>query len=179
MIFFYIYEIFSFKCSDSLPSTMLCKPLDCKLDSNITINCTVFPSVDCEGERHFYKNITCRYCYQLNKDLIDCEKNLNCKPSINIFTTLCYPKIYCMGNSKFYKKSICEKNSKSQIVAFFLSAFFGGIAADRFYLGYYFFGTIKLFSLGGFGIAYFLDLILITFGYLGPTNGDLYQERIY
>mmetsp|Transcript_18140 Transcript_18140/g.49768 ORF Transcript_18140/g.49768 Transcript_18140/m.49768 type:complete len:268 (+) Transcript_18140:86-889(+) len=55
----------------------------------------------------------------------------------------------------------CRTQRKSQLVAFLLSVFLGVFGADQFYLGYYMFGTMKLFSLGGAGIWYVFDIVRI------------------
>lgn len=62
-------------------------------------------------------------------------------------------------------------SGKSQVTAVILSALVGGLGIDRFYLGYTLLGILKLITLGGFGIWYIIDLILIATGDLGPKNG--------
>lgn len=57
----------------------------------------------------------------------------------------------------------------SYITAFITSLFFGIFGVDRFYLGYAFLGTLKLLTLGGFGIMYLVDLIRIAIGSLQPA----------
>ena len=49
----------------------------------------------------------------------------------------------------------------NQVAAFLFSLFLGEFGADRFYLGYTFTGLAKLFTFGGFGIWWLVDLILI------------------
>ena len=61
---------------------------------------------------------------------------------------------------------------KSQVVALILSVLLGGIGVDRFYLGYTVLGILKLITLGGFGIWYLIDIILIATGALQPKNGS-------
>ncbi|KAH7042854.1 hypothetical protein BKA57DRAFT_470606 [Linnemannia elongata] len=66
--------------------------------------------------------------------------------------------------------SICESDL-SYPAAVILSMFFGVFGIDRFYLGYIFVGLIKLFTAGGFGILWVVDIFLIIFGGLPDHNG--------
>ena len=63
-------------------------------------------------------------------------------------------------------------SGKSQVVALLLSIFLGGLGIDRFYLGYNLLGVLKLITLGGFGIWYLIDIILIVTGNLQPKRGS-------
>jgi len=55
----------------------------------------------------------------------------------------------------------CRTRRKSQAVAYLLSVFFGFLGADQFYLGFASAGFLKLFSLGGFGILWVIDVVKI------------------
>ncbi|WP_026777841.1 TM2 domain-containing protein [Polaribacter sp. Hel_I_88] len=63
-------------------------------------------------------------------------------------------------------------SGKSQTTALLLSIFLGGLGIDRFYLGYTLLGVLKLITLGGFGIWYIIDLVMIITGDLQPKNGS-------
>ncbi|MGY8911502.1 MAG: TM2 domain-containing protein, partial [Flavobacteriales bacterium] len=63
-------------------------------------------------------------------------------------------------------------SGKSQTTALLLSIFLGGLGVDRFYLGYTLLGVLKLITLGGFGIWYIIDLVMIITGDLQPKNGS-------
>ena len=51
---------------------------------------------------------------------------------------------------------------KSWKLALFLSAFLGMLAIDRFYLGKIGTGILKLLTVGGFGIWWLVDFILLA-----------------
>ena len=55
-----------------------------------------------------------------------------------------------------------SNNIKSKMVLIILSYLFGFFGVDRMYLGCYGTGIVKLFTFGGLGIWYFIDLLLIT-----------------
>lgn len=55
----------------------------------------------------------------------------------------------------------CRTPRKSQQTAFVLSLFLGWLGADQFYLGYFWYGFVKLITLGGAGIWYLYDLCRI------------------
>jgi len=55
-----------------------------------------------------------------------------------------------------------EKKDKKWLTALLLSILLGGLGVDRFYMGYIGLGVLKLILLGGFGIWWLIDLILIA-----------------
>ena len=54
------------------------------------------------------------------------------------------------------------KKDKNWIAALLLSILIGGLGIDRFYMGYIGLGILKLITLGGFGVWWLIDLILIA-----------------
>ncbi|MBD3252835.1 NINE protein [Candidatus Pacearchaeota archaeon] len=58
-----------------------------------------------------------------------------------------------------------NKKPKKWIIALLLSILVGSLGVDRFYMGYIVSGIFKLITLGGFGIWWLIDLILIATKY--------------
>jgi len=61
---------------------------------------------------------------------------------------------------------------KDWLVALLLSIFLGYLGIDRFYLGYIVFGTLKLLTLGGCGIWWLIDAILIASNVMKDARGN-------
>ena len=59
---------------------------------------------------------------------------------------------------------------KSRTIALLLCFFLGVFGAHRFYAGRILMGVIYLFTLGGLGIAWLVDLLLILFGKMRDAN---------
>ncbi len=60
---------------------------------------------------------------------------------------------------------------KDWLVALLLSIFLGTLGVDRFYMGYVGLGILKLFTLGGCGIWWLIDVILIATGSMKDAQG--------
>jgi TM2 domain-containing membrane protein YozV len=54
------------------------------------------------------------------------------------------------------------KKDKNWIAALLLSILVGSLGIDRFYMGYVGLGILKLITLGGLGIWWLIDLILVA-----------------
>ncbi len=57
------------------------------------------------------------------------------------------------------------------LAALLLSIFVGKFGIDRFYLGYYGTGVLKLITLGGFGVWWLIDIFLIATHKLADADG--------
>ena len=108
------------------------------------------------------------------------EKNCTKQRTVQV---ACYPakNIICNGivfNSTqigFYKHVPCRYVTKYHYqTTVLLSVFLGMFGADRFYLGYYAYGAIKLCTFGVMFIGYLFDMILIITQSLGPSDGSSY-----
>lgn len=69
------------------------------------------------------------------------------------------------------KLAVFTNEGKDWLVAVLLSALVGQFGIDRFYLGYTGLGVLKLLTLGGCGIWWLIDLIMIATNNMKDVNG--------
>jgi len=62
-------------------------------------------------------------------------------------------------------------SDKEWLVALLLSVFLGQLGIDRFYLGYTTLGIVKLITVGGCGIWWLIDLIMIAMNNMPDAQG--------
>ena len=61
---------------------------------------------------------------------------------------------------------------KQKNVALILSILLGELGIDRFYLGYTGLGILKLLTVGGFGLWWLIDIILIATDRMKTSTGE-------
>jgi hypothetical protein len=70
-----------------------------------------------------------------------------------------------------------RSGEKDWLVALILSILVGSLGVDRFYLGYIGLGVLKLITLGGCGVWWLIDLILIAMNRLPDARGNPLRQR--
>lgn len=92
----------------------------------------------------------------------------------NISNTDKIKSLSAIKNMPFVAKAT-KGDSKSWYLTLFLCIFFGVLGAHRFYLGYTWQGLVQLFTLGGLGIWWLIDLVRIILKKLEPRCG-IYED---
>lgn len=86
------------------------------------------------------------------------------------------PCIECLGERQFTREVPCIKYSGYYfLTALLYSIFLGFAAVDRFYLGYSAIGIGKVLTLGGFGVWWVADVVLLIYGSLKPADDSEWQ----
>ena len=64
-----------------------------------------------------------------------------------------------------------QQGTRSQAVAYLLSIFLGFLGVDRFYMGSIGLGVLKLITLGGLGLWWWIDALMIGMGVARDGEG--------
>lgn len=70
-----------------------------------------------------------------------------------------------------------QKSDKDFVVLVLLSVLVGGLGIDRFYLGKIGTGILKLVTLGGLGIWWLVDLVIIVMGKMTDSEGRVVTSK--
>lgn len=65
------------------------------------------------------------------------------------------------------------ESDKNWVIAICLSVFLGMWGVDRFYLGYITVGLVKLLTLGGIGMWWIIDIVLLLLGAMRDAEDDV------
>ncbi|XP_065184436.1 TM2 domain-containing protein 3-like [Sycon ciliatum] len=151
----------------------------CRYGQSMLVNCTSSGST-CLGEQSFTRNVSCRFCYQLDASDYTCTNSTSCtvastpRPTFRSTCTV-KPNVVCLGSRTFFMTRTCNWTSGLRwSTALVLSITLGGFGVDRFYLGDWRHGLAKLFTFGGLGVWTLVDILLVAIGYLSPSDGSLY-----
>lgn len=74
-------------------------------------------------------------------------------------------------------KLLSSSEGKDWTVTLILSVLVGQFGIDRFYTGYTGLGILKLLTVGGCGIWWLIDVILIATGKYRDSNGNLLVKK--
>lgn len=77
-----------------------------------------------------------------------------------------------------YNSDIIERSDKSWGMTLLLTVCFGWLGIHRFYLGRKAWGFMYLFSFGGCGIGWIVDVFLVLMGMIADKDGKLVKKRV-
>eukprot|EP01080_Neovahlkampfia_damariscottae_P007392 gene7392-11714_t len=152
----------NFIYSDLIPLPYCPKDIPCGVyDPNLPhIPCSLLPKkfINC-----FFQPGSCK-SHELGTFTLAPLGNLNC-------TSL--EGVDCIGENNFLVKNVpCQsQSSKKYMTAMLYSILLGIFGADRYYLEHYILGIAKMFTLGGLGVWWIVDLVLLSIGSLRPADG--------
>lgn len=69
-----------------------------------------------------------------------------------------------------------SKSDRDWWITFWLSLILGAFGADRFYLGFPVLGLLKLFTFGGFGLWWLIDLALLLGNRIADDEGRIVRR---
>lgn len=115
------------------------------------------------------KTNVCEYCrYEMEVP----EEKVQKEPEYYEKQIIVQPKIILNDSvSENYRQTVETVSSKSKILALILCFLFGYFGLHQFYVGKTVWGIVYFFTLGLFGVGWFIDILLIAFGIFRDKNG--------
>lgn len=97
-----------------------------------------------------------------------------CGSLINIKAEIC-PK--CGVRQAYPQSTVAKENEKEWLIVLLLCAFLGTLGVHRFYTGHTLIGILQLVTLGGCGIWWIIDIIIIATGSYKDAQGNPITNR--
>lgn len=131
----------------------------------------------------FLHRIRAVECKDLDEWLFNCDflrggavpQSVPCNSS-GWYEYKCTPRegVVC-NNTEVIRTVRCIPTTKyNKNVALLLSIFLGIFGVDRFYLGYYTLGAMKLITGGLYSLGWYIDIFSIALGVVTPARGNEY-----
>ncbi|XP_028391459.1 TM2 domain-containing protein 2-like [Dendronephthya gigantea] len=150
-------------CPESQKPENTCSPLVC---------CSYLPEefVHCDEPEDFSKNTS-----EAKRLGYGCTKYGGSRhEEVNHTKVVCYvlPGVECYGEKMFFKHGVpCIKyNGHYFLTTLLYSLLLGFLGVDRFCLGWTGIGVGKLLTLGGLGVWWIVDIMLLIAGVLKPED---------
>lgn len=162
-------------CTKYWPNYFTCTADSCTAGKPTRAVCNISDMIACEGDRVVEMDVPCVYCWQLPESSVRCGFPDACRATARPQLGQCSPHAYvpCLGDRTFRVQMMCGKTAGySFATALLLTIAGGGFGLDRFYLGYFWTGLLKMASLGGLGVWSVIDAIRLLTGTLMPSDGS-------
>lgn len=129
------------------------------------VECSLLPATFYQCDSLFSRNST-NNCTKLGVTKYQDVQITHVKCSV-------FDYIECRGNRHFYRSVPCIKYTDKYFVSTIIySVFLGIFAVDRCCIGHTGIGIGKLITLGGLGVWYIIDIILLVLGMIKPSDNS-------